>query len=393
MTQKRLAILGATGSIGCSTLDLVRQHPDRFKVIALSANTQGNKLFEQCLEFRPEVVVMGDDKEAKTLQDRLNQKNINVEVLTGASELLTLVQLPHVDIVVSAIMGAAGLRSTLAAARAGKTILLANKESLVMTGNLLLQEAKKHGAILLPVDSEHNAIFQCMPPNYTCGVRPVGVRRILLTASGGPFFKLSSHDLDKVTPEEAINHPNWRMGKKISVDCATLMNKGLELIEACLLFSMTPDEIEIVIHPQSVIHSLVDYVDGSVLAQCGTPDMRIPIANMLAWPDRIGSGAKPLDLISLHQLEFYAPCHNKFPCLQLATDALRFGNAATAVLNASNEVAVAEFLAGRIKFTDIAWINQKVLGELHHLAADPLEAIFEADNQARALALRIIKMN
>ncbi|HKY69337.1 MAG TPA: 1-deoxy-D-xylulose-5-phosphate reductoisomerase, partial [Gammaproteobacteria bacterium] len=241
MTQKRLAILGATGSIGCSTLDLVRQHPDRFKVIALSANTQGNKLFEQCLEFRPEVVVMGDDKEAKTLQDRLNQKNINVEVLTGASELLTLVQLPHVDIVVSAIMGAAGLRSTLAAARAGKTILLANKESLVMTGNLLLQEAKKHGAILLPVDSEHNAIFQCMPPNYTCGVRPVGVRRILLTASGGPFFKLSSHDLDKVTPEEAINHPNWRMGKKISVDCATLMNKGLELIEACLLFSMTPD--------------------------------------------------------------------------------------------------------------------------------------------------------
>lgn len=385
-----ITILGSTGSIGVNTLDVVARHPQRYHVIALTANTQVDRLFEQCRRFLPQIAVMLDATAAADLKKKLVTAGLAIEVLSGTLGLTRVAALPEVDIVMAAIVGAAGLLPTLAAVRAGKRVLLANKESLVMSGHIMMQAAAASGAQLLPIDSEHNAIFQCMPAGYRTGAEPRGVRRILLTCSGGPFRAIPKEELEAVTPDQACAHPRWVMGRKISVDSATLMNKGLELIEACRLFCVTPDQVEIVIHPQSVVHSLVEYTDGSVLAQMGNPDMRTPIAHALAWPERIESGVKSLNLFEIGRLDFEPADMQRFPCLRLAYEAAAAGGTAPAILNAANEVAVHAFLEGRVGFNEISRIIEHTLAEVIVTGEAELDAILADDTRARTVALQYI---
>ncbi|AAY36400.1 1-deoxy-D-xylulose-5-phosphate reductoisomerase [Pseudomonas syringae] len=383
---QQISILGATGSIGLSTLDVVARHPALYQVFALTGFSRLDELLALCIRHTPQYAVVPDQVVARKLQDDLAAAGLDTRVLVGEGGLCEVAADPRVDAVMAAIVGAAGLRPTLAAVEAGKKVLLANKEALVMSGALFMQAVRQNGAVLLPIDSEHNAIFQCLPGDFARGLGAVGVRRIMLTASGGPFRETPLEQLHNVTPEQACAHPVWSMGRKISVDSATMMNKGLELIEACWLFDARPDQVEVVIHPQSVIHSLVDYVDGSVLAQLGNPDMRTPIANALAWPARVDSGVAPLDLFRIGQLDFQAPDEERFPCLRLARQAAEAGGSAPAMLNAANEVAVAAFLDGRIRYLEIAGIIEEVLDHEPVTAVEGLEAVFAADAKARLLA-------
>jgi len=383
---QQITVLGATGSIGLSTLDVIARHPDRFQVFALSGFTRLSELLALCVRHAPRFAVVPEVNAGRRLQEELRAAGLSTQVLVGEEGLCQVAADPQVDAVMAAIVGAAGLRPTLAAVEAGKKILLANKEALVMSGALFMQAVRKSGSVLLPIDSEHNAIFQCMPRDCAQGLGSVGVRRILLTASGGPFRQTPLAELQHVTPEQACAHPNWSMGRKISVDSASMMNKGLELIEACWLFDAKPSQVEVVIHSQSVIHSLVDYIDGSVLAQLGNPDMRTPIANALAWPERIDSGVAPLDLFAIARLDFQAPDEERFPCLRLARQAADAGNSAPAMLNAANEVAVAAFLDGRIRYLEIASIIEQVLNLEPVVAVEDLDAVFTADAKARELA-------
>lgn len=391
MKRQNITVLGSTGSIGVSTLDVIRRHPDRYQVFALCAYSQLDKLFEQCREFQPRFAVMRDAHLAGQLTERCRAAGLDTEVRYGVEALIELSSLPEVDAVMAAIVGAAGLEPTLAAARAGKKIMLANKEVLVMAGELFMQAVRDHGATLLPVDSEHNAIFQSLPADFARGLAECGVRRILLTASGGPFRNTPLADLQNVTPEAACAHPNWVMGRKISVDSASMMNKGLEVIEAHWLFAAPPEQIQVVVHPQSVIHSLVEYTDGSVLAQLGNPDMRTPIAYALAYPERIAAGVEPLDLFKIAQLDFHAPDFERFPCLRLAYDALAEGGTAPAILNAANEIAVAAFLDRQLSFLGIPRL---IAATLEMLPAGPegnLADVLAADSAARRIAARMIK--
>lgn len=383
-----ITILGATGSIGLNTLNVIKQHPQKFEVIALTANKQVSRLEQLCLEWSPHYAVMADADAAEQLEQRLKQQNSPVKVLSGIDALSFVSSLDQVSVVMAAIVGSAGLLPTLAAAKAGKRILLANKEALVMSGQLFMDAVRENGAELLPIDSEHNAIFQCMP-----AVKMLGVTRILLTASGGPFRTTPIEQLDTVTPEQAVSHPNWSMGRKISVDSATMMNKGLEVIEACWLFTAKPEQIEVVIHPQSIIHSLVEYVDGSVLAQLGNPDMRTPIAHGLAWPERMTSGVARLNLFDIARLDFEVVDFQKFPCLQLAYDAMLAGGTSSTILNAANEIAVQAFLDGNLAFTKIPKIIETTLSKLTGRVATSLDIILEDDKQARNLATQIVNQN
>jgi 1-deoxy-D-xylulose-5-phosphate reductoisomerase len=384
--MQQITVLGATGSIGLSTLDVIARHPDRYQVFALSGFSRLHELEQLCVKFSPRFAVVPTMVLATDFQRALQAAGLQTEVLVGAAGLCEVAAHPEVDAVMAAIVGAAGLKPTLAAVEAGKKVLLANKEALVMSGALFMQAVRKSGAVLLPIDSEHNAIFQCLPGDYARGLSQVGVRRILLTASGGPFRQTPLEQLREVTPEQACAHPNWSMGRKISVDSASMMNKGLELIEACWLFDAKPAQIEILIHPQSVIHSLVDYVDGSVLAQLGNPDMRTPIAHALAWPQRIDSGVAPLDLFAVARLDFQAPDESRFPCLRLARAAAEAGGSAPALLNAANEVAVQAFLQRRIRFPEIADLIAEVLNLVPVVAVESLDGVLHADARARQLA-------
>ncbi|WP_435626543.1 1-deoxy-D-xylulose-5-phosphate reductoisomerase [Candidatus Ferrigenium straubiae] len=388
--MQNLVILGSTGSIGTSTLDVVARHPDRFRVVALTANCQADLLFRQCVQFKPRYAVMLDEDAATGLRERVREAGLAIEVLSGTAALEQVCVLPETDTVMAAIVGAAGLRPTLAAAHAGKKILLANKETLVMAGNVFMDAVRASGSALLPIDSEHNAIFQALPGGYDGNLARNGVRRILLTASGGPFRNTPLNDLQHVTPEQACAHPNWSMGKKISVDSASMMNKGLEVIEAHWLFNAGADDIQVVVHPQSVVHSLVEYVDGSVLAQLGNPDMRTPIAYGLAWPERIDSGVAPLDLFKVATMNFEAPDFGRFPCLALAYQALRVGGTAPAMLNAANEVAVAAFLDKRISFLAIPRVIEAVLDALPAGNVGSIDDVLGADAEARRAAQRQI---
>jgi 1-deoxy-D-xylulose-5-phosphate reductoisomerase len=381
-----LTILGSTGSIGVSTLDVAMRHPGRYRVVALTANRDVDKLYRQCLQVRPDYAVMADTTSAQELASRLKREAPRIRVLDGMQGLEEVAALSEVDYVMAAIVGAAGLLPALAAVRAGKRLLLANKEALVVSGGLFMEEAARHGAEILPIDSEHNAVFQCMPQDFARGLPDVGVRRILLTASGGPFRTTPVEQLAGVTPEQACAHPNWAMGRKISVDSATMMNKGLEVIEACWLFHTGPDKVDVVLHPQSVIHSMVEYADGSVLAQMGNPDMRTPIAHALAWPERIDSGVASLDLFAVARLDFEPPDLVRFPCLRLAYEAIRQGGGAPAVLNAANEVAVEAFLQRRIPFTAIAGLIEATLAAQPAQKVTGLDDLLGIDRQARALA-------
>lgn len=385
-----VAVLGSTGSIGENTLDVLARHADRFRVVALSANRNAAKLAQQVMRWRPEYAVLADETAARELSKRLTDAHVATRVLAGQEGLLHIAALPEAHYVMAAISGAAGLRSTLAAAHAGKRLLIANKESLVMAGPLLISAARESGATLLPVDSEHSAIFQCMPANSRAGDAPPRVRRVLLTASGGPFLDWPSEALATCTPEQACAHPNWVMGRKISVDSATLMNKGLELIEAVVLFGLAPAQVEIVVHRQSIVHSLVEYIDGSVLAQLGAPDMRTPIAYALAWPDRLASGVEFLDLIRAARLEFCAPDVERFRCLALAQAAARAGGLVPAILNAANEVAVQAFLERRLNFHGIAAVSEAVLARTTGGPIRNLEEVLGADAEARRLARELI---
>ncbi len=388
-----ITVLGATGSVGLSTLDVIARHPDRYQVFALTGFSRTSELLALCLRHTPRFAVLPTQDIARKLQDDLAAAGLDTRVLVGERGLCEVAAHPQVDTVLAAIVGAAGLRPTLAAVEAGKKVLLANKEALVMSGALFMQAVRHSGAVLLPIDSEHNAIFQCLPVDYARGLGPVGVRRILLTASGGPFRETPLAELHDVSPEQACAHPNWSMGRKISVDSASMMNKGLELIEACWLFDARPEQIEVVIHPQSVIHSMVDYVDGSVIAQLGNPDMRTPIAHALAWPGRIDSGVAPLDLFSIARLDFQAPDENRFPCLRLARQAAETGDSAPAMLNAANEVAVAAFLDRRIRYPEIASMIDEVLNLEPVVALKDLAAVFEVDYKARVLAEQWLSRN
>ena len=387
-----IAVLGSTGSIGVSTLDVVRRHPHRFRVVALSAHRNVERMAEQCRAVRPRFAVMVDVEAAGQLRDALSDMSDPPEVLAGAEALEQIATLPEVNAVMAAIVGAAGLMSTLAAAKAGKRLLLANKEALVVAGAILMRAVAESGAELLPIDSEHNAIFQCLPSQRPDGLVPAGVERILLTASGGPFRNTPAAELARVTPEQACAHPNWSMGRKISVDSATMMNKGLEIIEACWLFDTPPERIQVVVHSQSVIHSMVQYNDGSVLAQLGNPDMRTPIAHALGWPERIASGVDMLDIFSVARLDFEPPALDRFPCLRLAYRAAREGGTAPVVLNAANEIAVAAFLDERIGFTDIGRIVETAMDRMPTVPVDGsgpqqgLAQVLEVDRQARVLA-------
>ncbi|WP_409312766.1 1-deoxy-D-xylulose-5-phosphate reductoisomerase [Pseudomonas putida] len=383
---QRITVLGATGSIGLSTLDVIARHPDRYQAFALTGYSRIDELLALCVRHRPAFAVVPSTEAAARLRASLAAAGCTTEVLEGEAGLCQVASAAEVDAVMAAIVGAAGLRPTLAAVEAGKKVLLANKEALVMSGALFMEAVRQKGAVLLPIDSEHNAIFQCMPGDYARGLSAVGVRRILLTASGGPFRETPVEALLDVTPEQACAHPNWSMGRKISVDSASMMNKGLELIEACWLFDAVPSKVEVVVHPQSVIHSLVDYVDGSVLAQLGNPDMRTPIANALAWPERIDSGVAPLDLFAIARLDFQAPDEQRFPCLRLARQAAEAGNSAPAVLNAANEVAVQAFLERRIRFPEIAGMIEQVLDQEPVVPLPSLDAVFAADQRARELS-------
>lgn len=381
-----LTVLGSTGSIGTSTLDVVARHADKYRVVALTANRQDDVLFEQCVRFKPRYAVMVDEAAASRLRQRAADASLAIEVLSGPSALEQVASLPDVEVVMAAIVGAAGLRSSMAAAIAGKRILLANKEALVMAGRIFMDAVRKHGATLLPIDSEHNAIFQALPGDYAADMKSSGVSKILLTASGGPFREMPITELHGVTPEQACAHPNWVMGRKISVDSASMMNKGLEVIEAHWLFNAAADDIQVVVHPQSVIHSMVQYVDGSVLAQLGNPDMRTPIAHALAYPQRIDAGVAPLDLFKVATLNFVAPDFERFPCLALAYQALRTGGTAPAILNAANEEAVEAFLNKKIAFLDIPKLIGDVLNKLTPVAVNTLDDVLGADTAARMAA-------
>ncbi len=404
-----IAILGSTGSIGTSTLDVIARQTERFRAFALTAHSNVERLYEQCLRVIPDIAVMVDESSAAELRERLknNPKTQTIQVLHGSKALDEIASHKHVDYVMAAIVGAAGLSSSMAAAYSGKRILLANKESLVMSGALFMQAVKDNGATLLPIDSEHNAIFQSMPEKlnavsantaeYTDGqsnnLDAYGVEKILLTASGGPFLNKDLTQLQEVTPDQACAHPTWEMGRKISVDSATMMNKGLEVIEASWLFNASADDIQVVIHPQSVIHSMVAYSDGSVLAQLGNPDMRTPIAHALAWPERMPSGVAPLDIFKIAQLNFQEPDFERFICLKLAYDALRIGGTAPAILNAANEIAVAAFLQEQIGFTQIADIVQQTIEGVDAVPADSLDNILNADLEARKFSQMLCQSN
>lgn len=386
MTQQVLTILGSTGSIGESTLDVVSRHPEKFRVFALAGHRQVDKLAAQCKQFRPEYAVVGDADHAAELEKKLKQEGIDTQVLYGAQALIDVASADEVSGVMCAIVGAAGLPSALAAAQKGKTIYLANKETLVVSGALFMETARQNGATVLPIDSEHNAIFQVLPRDYTGRLNEHGINSIILTASGGPFLNTDLSTFDSITPEQAVKHPNWSMGRKISVDSASMMNKGLELIEAHWLFNCPPEKLEVVIHPQSVIHSMVRYRDGSVLAQLGNPDMRTPIAYCLGLPERIDSGVGELDFGALSALTFQKPDFDRFPCLKLAYQAMNAGGAAPCVLNAANEVAVAAFLDKRIKFTDIAKVVVHCLARDFSDGHHDIEGLLAQDAQTRRQA-------
>lgn len=386
MTQQVLTILGSTGSIGESTLDVVSRHPEKFRVFALAGHRQVDKLAAQCKQFRPEYAVVGDADHAVELEKKLKQEGISTQVLYGSQALIDVASADEVSGVMCAIVGAAGLPSALAAAQKGKTIYLANKETLVVSGALFMETARQNGATVLPIDSEHNAIFQVLPRDYTGRLNEHGINSIILTASGGPFLNTDLSTFDSITPEQAVKHPNWSMGRKISVDSASMMNKGLELIEAHWLFNCPPEKLEVVIHPQSVIHSMVRYRDGSVLAQLGNPDMRTPIAYCLGLPERIDSGVGELDFGALSALTFQKPDFDRFPCLKLAYQAMNAGGAAPCVLNAANEVAVAAFLDKRIKFTDIAKVVAHCLAQDFLDGRHDIEGLLAQDAQTRRQA-------
>ena len=388
--MQTITLLGATGSIGVSTLDVIARHPERYSVFALTAHSQVDKLAAQCLQFNPQYAVVGDQQSATRLQTLLRSSGCATEVLWGRESLSQVASDTAVDTVMAAIVGAAGLLPTLAAVHARKKILLANKESLVMAGGLFMQAVADSGSVLLPIDSEHNAIFQCLPEDFKTSADS-GVKKLLLSASGGPFRGWSVEQMLAVTPEQACAHPNWSMGRKISVDSATLMNKGLELIEACWLFDMPASDIEVVVHPQSIIHSLVQYVDGSVLAQLGNPDMRTPIAHALAWPERIDAGVADLNLFDVARLDFEKPDLDCFPCLAIATAAAEAGKNAPAILNAANEVAVQAFLDNRISFMQIASVVEQTLNNQHLIEPESLAAVQECDEQARLYSSAYIK--
>jgi len=388
--MRHVTILGATGSIGLSTLDVIRRHPDRFRVHALTASTRVEDMAILCREFRPAYAVMADSDAASQLAEAISE--LPTIVLGGEAGLCEVACSSEADTVMAAIVGAAGLPPTLSAVRAGKRVLLANKEALVMSGRLFMDAVARSGAELLPIDSEHNAIFQCMPADRVRDPDGAGITRILLTASGGPFRQHSEDDLKGVSPSQACAHPNWSMGQKISVDSATLMNKGLELIEACWLFNTDPSRIEVHVHPESIIHSMVEYADGSVLAQLGSPDMRTPIANGLAWPERIDAGVAPLDLFAIGRFHFERPDTVRFPCLRLAAEAFQSGGTAPAVLNAANEEAVAAFLAGDLCFTDIPVIIERTLTATEVVSADSFDTIFAKDAEARGVAREQIRL-
>ena len=383
---RNLTILGSTGSIGVSTLDVIRRHRQRYRILALCAHKQIDRLFAQCLEFSPLYAVVGDAVLATELRERLRAASCPTLVEFGPAALVRMAELPQADTVMAAIVGAAGLPPTLAAAVAGKKVLLANKEALVMAGSVFMRAVRENKATLLPIDSEHNAIFQSLPDDYSGDLLRSGVRKLLLTASGGPFRNTPISELDRVTPEQACAHPNWVMGRKISVDSATMMNKGLEMIEAHWLFGVPAEQIEVVIHPQSVIHSLVQYVDGSVVAELGNPDMRTPIAHALAYPERIDAGVEPLDLFKIASLHFERPDFERFPCLALAYRALSQGDSAPASLNAANEVAVQSFLDGKISFGDIPRIISSVMDQSPPVPFSSLSEVLVADHSARCLA-------
>ena len=391
MTLQKITILGSTGSIGVNTLDVIRRHPQRYSVVALCAHKQIDRLFDQCLEFKPCFAVVRDARLAADLNSRLAEVASSTIVEYGPDALVRMAELPEVDTVMAAIVGAAGLPSTLAAAFAGKRVLLANKEALVMAGPVFMDAVCRSGASLLPIDSEHNAIFQSLPLGYSGDLSESGVRSLLLTASGGPFLNTSIGDLERVTPEQACAHPKWVMGRKISVDSASMMNKGLEVIEAHWLFNVPPEQIEVVIHPQSVVHSLVQYVDGSVIAELGNPDMRTPIAHALAYPERIASGVAALDLFKIAELKFERPDFERFPCLALAYRALREGDSAPATLNAANEIAVQAFLDGVIGFTMIPKVIGSVMDLLPIVKLASLADVLAADSAARRTAEQIIQ--
>ena len=388
MSLRYLTILGSTGSIGANTLDVVARHANRFAIHALTAQSRWQLLGEQCVKFQPMHAVIGDSSQVAPLQAFLRRNGCATQVHTGVDALCAVAGDPAADTVVAGIVGAAGLLPTLTAAATGKRVLLANKEVLVCAGGLFMRTAREAGAVILPLDSEHNAIFQCLPASSQAPLRiaGAGVTRIVITASGGPFLNTPIEALDAVTPDQAVKHPNWEMGKKISVDSATMMNKGLEVIEAHWLFDVAASQIEVLIHPQSTIHSMVEYVDGSTLAQLGTPDMRTPIANALAWPERITSGSAPLDWTRTGGFTFEQANYQRFPCLKLALDALREEGAAPAILNASNEIAVEAFLANQIRFTDIARVVEKTLSKQPREAVDTLDGVLAVDRAARAIA-------
>jgi 1-deoxy-D-xylulose-5-phosphate reductoisomerase len=388
-----VTVLGSTGSVGVSTLDVLARHPERFRVVALTANRDSERMAEQCRRHRPDIAVMVDPEAAGRLRALLADQPNGPEVLSGVAGLEQVAAMPETHYVMAAIVGAAGLPPTLAAARAGKRLLLANKESLVVAGALLMEALQASGAEILPIDSEHNAIFQCLPPNFGDGLPTVGVERILLTASGGPLRDWPMERLADVTPEQACAHPTWAMGRKISVDSATMMNKGLEVIEACWLFGTDTSRVQVVIHPQSVIHSLVQYQDGSVLAQLGNPDMRTPIAHALGWPGRLDAGVAALDLFKVGHLDFEEPDLERFPCLSLAFQAARQGGTAPAILNAANEIAVAAFLDRRIDLLGIAAVVDETLGSLPNESVEgqDLSFLLDVDRRARDCAEQRIR--
>ena len=387
--MKEITILGSTGSIGVNTLDVISNHLDKFNVRALTANTNLDIFVEQCLKYQPEYAVMTDEASASKLEEKLKKKAPDISVLAGIEGLVKVAELDSVDYVMAAIVGAAGLLPTLAAAKAGKRVLLANKEALVMSGKLFMDTIAGSNSELIPIDSEHNAIFQCIAD--TNNQENASIRSIMLTASGGPFLNTPINELASKTPEQACKHPKWKMGRKISVDSATMMNKGLEIIEASWLFNIDPDSINVVIHPQSIIHSLVEYKDGSVLAQLGNPDMRIPISFGLAWPDRIETEVKRLDLFDISQFDFKRPEEDRFPCLRLAREAIKQGGTSSAILNAANEVAVNEFLNNNLKFTDIAIVIDSVMSNVAQNNASTLDVILNDDKLARAQAKEVIR--
>ena len=390
--MQTVTVLGATGSIGCNTLDVINRHPDKYRVFAITGNSQLELLMEQAQKCAPRYVVIADEANYKLACELASQYGVDAEILAGAKALEEVSSAPEVDAVMAAIVGAAGLLPTLAAVKAGKRVLLANKEALVMSGTLFIEAANHSGAQILPIDSEHNAIFQCLPHDYEYGnFTASGIRKILLTGSGGPFRERPLDSFSSIAIDEACTHPNWSMGRKITIDSATMMNKGLEFIEACWLFGASASDIEVVIHPQSIIHSMVQYIDGSVIAQMGNPDMRTPIAYGLAHPERIEAGVTPLDFSNISNFSFQTPCFERYPNLKLAIDACNEGQCATTRVNASNEVAVEAFLAGKIQFCDIAKVNDATLNAMPHVSVSSIQQILEQDSLARTKANEIIR--